>query len=66
MTNTELTLDQLQAISGGVIHPNFLTSTESRGVIHPSFCEQPERSVRVSYAEAVGLDSSTLIASRSR
>ena len=66
MANTQLTLDQLQSLSGGVIHPTFLTSTESRGVIHPTFCEQPERSVRVSYAEAVGLDSSTLIASRGR
>ena len=66
MTNTELTLDQLQSLSGGVIHPTFLTSTESRGVIHPSFCEQPERSVRVSYAEAVGLDSSSLAVFRLR
>ena len=37
MTNTELTLDQLQAVAGGVIHPTFVTCpTESRGIILPS------------------------------
>ena len=36
MTNTELTLDQLQAVAGGVIHPSFLTGPESRGIILPS------------------------------
>ena len=46
MTNTELTLDQLQALSGGIIEPSFLTITEVRGVIHPSFCE-PEQQLSV-------------------
>ena len=32
MTNTELTLDQLQAVSGGAIHPTFLTGPESRAL----------------------------------
>ena len=57
MTNNELTLEQLQVVAGGVIHPEFLTRTAARGVIHPSFCEAPERVARLSYAEAVGLDS---------
>ena len=37
MTNTELTLDQLQAVSGGIIHPDYGTGLESRGVIHPDY-----------------------------
>ena len=60
MTSTELTLEQLQAVAGGVIYSNFLTGAASRGVIHPTFCEAPERVARLSYAEAVGLDSSTV------
>ena len=39
MTNTELTLDQLQAVSGGAIHPTFLTGPESRGIILPSYLD---------------------------
>ena len=42
MTNTELTLDQLQAVSGGVIHPDYGTGLESRGIILPSYLTGPE------------------------
>ena len=42
MSNTELTLDQLQAVAGGAIHPSYLTGPESRGIILPSYLTGPE------------------------
>ena len=33
----ELSLDQLKDAAGGIVHPSFRTSTESRGIVHPSF-----------------------------
>ena len=37
MTNTELTLDQLQALSGGIIHPDYKNNIESHIIIHPEY-----------------------------
>ena len=47
MTNTELTLDQLQALSGGAAFMKLGDiKGEYRGVILPSFCE-PEQQLSI-------------------
>ena len=39
MANTELTRDQLHAVSGGALPPTVLVGPGSRSWIHPSDCE---------------------------
>ena len=46
MTNTELTLDQLQSLSGGIIHPDYLVITDCGGIVPPNYCK-PEQQLSI-------------------